>query len=62
MKIVNSVIYPGENETLDELSYRTELNLIKFSMKHPDYSVVIDKHVDENYLVVKSIMMKEQVN
>ena len=62
IKIVQSIVHPHYNETLDELTERTHMNLCIFSNRHLDYSAVIEEHVDENYIVVKSLMLKESAN
>lgn len=62
MRITNCIIYPSDEETLDELTERTEDNLNIFSKRRLDYSATIEKHVDENYIIIRSIMMKESAN
>lgn len=62
IKISESRIDPKEGETLDELTARTQDNLLTFSVRHLDYTAVIEQYVDENYIIVKSLMMKESAN
>lgn len=62
IKIVEAVIHPKHGETLDELTERTHDNLCCFSARHTDYTAVIEQYVDEGYIIVKSLMLKESAN
>lgn len=62
ISIVEARIHPHDDETLDELATRTHENLCAFSARHTDYTAVIEQHVDEGFIVVKSLMLKESAN
>lgn len=62
IRIVEAVVHPHDNETLDELTERTHVNLSIFSKRHFDYSAVIEQYVDEGYIIIKSLMLKESAN
>lgn len=62
ISIIQSIIEPAEDESLDDLLLRTEERMNHYAARHKDFSVVIEKHVDSNYLVVKSLILKESAN
>lgn len=61
IKLVITKLMP-EDESLDELTNRTEARMNIYSQKHPDFSVVLEKHIEENFLLVKSLMLQEYAN
>lgn len=61
IKILVAKLEP-EDESLDSLTDRTQENLSNYALKHGDFSAVIEKHVDENYILVKSIMLNNHAN
>lgn len=62
MKIVEAQVYPKNNETLEELTERVVNNLKTFAKRHNDYTCVIDQYVDEGYIIIKSLLLKEHAN
>lgn len=61
IKILTAKLVPN-GESLDSLTDRTQENLSNYAKKHGDFSAVIEKHVDENYILVKSVMLNENAN
>lgn len=61
IKVIECKLHP-EDETLDELSDRVEYRLNTYAKKHLDFSSVIEKYPDENYIIIKSIKLEESVN
>lgn len=61
IKIINAKISP-EDESLDELVSNTEKRMAKYSSKHPDFSCIIDKYQDDNYIIIRTLKLEECAN
>lgn len=61
IKIITVRLDP-EEESLDDLTDRTQEKLSNYALKHGDFSAVIEKHIDGNYIMIKTIMLNEYVN
>lgn len=47
---------------MEEVAGRLERNLDHYTVNHPDFSAVIEKHIDTNQIVVKVMYLEESVN
>lgn len=62
IKLINAKLYPKEFETLEDLSINTSKAMHEYATKHPDFTCVIEKHPDENYIIIRTLKLEESAN
>jgi len=62
IKIINAKIVANDDESLDELVSVTEERMGEYARKHPDFTCVIEKHIDEDYIIVRTLKLEESAN
>jgi hypothetical protein len=62
MKLINAKIQPNEGETLDDLVLASKERMDEYAKKHPDFTCVIEKHIDENYIMIRTLKLGDSAN
>jgi hypothetical protein len=62
MKLINAKIQPNEGETLDDLVLVSQERMDEYAKKHPDFTCVIEKHIDENYIMIRTLKLGDSAN
>jgi len=62
MKLINAKIKPNEGETLDDLVLASQERMDEYAKKHPDFTCVIEKHIDENYIMIRTLKLGDSAN
>lgn len=62
IKITKATIGVDNLIELDELHDSMESKMEAYALKHRDFSVLFEKHIDDNILVVKTLYLEEHVN
>lgn len=62
IKIINAKVFASDEESLDKLSSITEERMSEYAKKHPDFTCVIEKHVDEDYIIIRTLKLEESAN
>jgi len=62
MKLINAKIKPNEGETLDDLVLASQERMDEYAKKQPDFTCVIEKHIDENYIMIRTLKLGDSAN
>jgi len=62
IKLLNAKISPKEWETLEELECITRERMHEYARKHSDFTCIIERHVDENYIIIRTLKLEESAN
>ena len=62
IKLINAKLIPKEYETLEDLEWITNERMHEYATKHPDFTCVIERHPDENYLIIRTLKLEESAN
>ena len=62
IRMTNTVIEVKNYLELEELCANMEERLTKFSKKHKDFTVTLEKNIEDNQLIIKTLYLEEHVN
>lgn len=62
IKYTKATIQTDNYLELEDLHERMESRLIEYSKKHKDFSVLFEKHINDNTLVIKTLYLDEHIN
>ena len=62
IKLINAKITPKEWETLEEVEHLSNERMHEYASKHPDFTCVIERHPDENYIIIRTLKLEESAN
>lgn len=62
IKITNTTITVENYLELEELCCNMEERLTKYSKKHKDFTVVLEKNIEDNELLIKTLYLEEHIN
>ena len=62
LKIIKAKINIQEDEVMEDIVRYTQDRMIEYAKKHPDFTCVIEKHVDDGYITVKTLKLEENAN
>ncbi len=57
-----TVILVNDYLELEEVAGNLQEKLLLYGSNHPDFSCVIEKHIEENKVIVKTLYLREHCN
>lgn len=62
IKITKTTIGVEDSDELDRLLSSMEEKMEIYAGNHKDFTVLFEKHVDDNILIIKTLYLEEHIN
>ena len=62
IKVMTTVIQFEDYLTMEESHASMEEALTRYAERHKDFTVLFEKHLDKNELVIKTLSLQEHIN
>lgn len=62
IKLINAKLIPNIDESLEELEDITREKMQEYALKHSDFTCIIERHPDENYIMIRTLKLEECAN